>query len=182
MVPTATTVSQDPPADTASVTSKAPAPKVPATGWNPSKVNLDKILTREQVGGGADIIGDWSNSAAPFQVIANTLDRDAVIAISSDKGDVTVFASDGSQRWSGSSGDSGFIAVIALKPSDWVQISGVGFNNPNGHFNTWSECFVYPGGVVTEDNLKSVTAEWEAREKKPLSYFVDATGNITVQP
>jgi hypothetical protein len=155
--------------------SAAPVATFPATGWNPSGIDLALIEAREQIGGGMDIIGDWTNPNLSRQIVANPLDHVVVVPISSDKGSVKVYEADGTFRKE-QPFSKGFIYVIALAPGDWFEITGVGYNSENGHRNTWCEAFVFPSDPTPAD-LAQILQEWQDREKKPqaASLWVDNT-------
>jgi len=148
-----------------------------------------------QVGSGADIINGWTDPAAEAQIIGGSFSTKVrsfmaaegtspaatqVVCVSSDPGLIQKKDSSGNVLVSWRDPEKGFVACIVLNPGETIEVIGVGYNDANGHFNTWSEVYAIPEGVKADDVAKLKIDEWQQREKKPFAFsFYDGATEPT---
>lgn len=144
--------------------------------------SLPVIMTISQMGGGAEIEGDWKNpnAAAVKMPLEDTRDWDGIhkkdgkpwfaIAISSDKGSVTC---DGVEY----KFDKGFVAVCLTTELESITVV-TGWNPDNENWNVWAEKFVIPSDMDIDEAVKEILTEWQATQEKPVAFAVLSDGTV----
>jgi hypothetical protein len=178
------------------VEAEAAAPVVAAEEVEEPKTPEDA----RQVGSGADIITGWTDPSASKQVIGGSFSSTVrsfmaaegtspaetqIVCVSSDPGLLQKKDSSGKVLVSWRDAKRGFVACVVLNTGETIEVIGVGFNDANGHFNTWSEVYSIPEGVKPDDVAKLKIDEWQQREKKPFAFsFYDGatTPTFLAQP
>lgn len=167
-----------------------PTPVAPAPTEDPAAIEAARMAagpqTIVQVGSGEDILTNWTDASKGVQVVSDPSEgvkklmlNEAVyseaprlIYIHSDPGRIVIKGSDGKVLFDKTFSKS-FILVSVAPKGTTIEISGVGFNATQGHYNTWAASYGIPNSLTADE--AGAYLLWKMQGKTVEGFSKDAS-------